>query len=227
MRRLIGIVIDTPLAWIMALANIYLYLAEVFYGPFFAYLVLPSDWDSMIHEPWRIFSYSLTQLTTPHLLCNCVFLYLSSLYFLQTESFKRLVLVYFAGSVCGALLFQIIIPSDSGAILSGSSAAVYAIFSYAIIKRTSRLRSNGRLTKPNIETLSFFLFLICTLSVFAANIGGVFAHVGGLICGAGLGLYFSRAKRSATEEIIEKAYTSGYSSLSTEEQSTIFSAKND
>jgi hypothetical protein len=119
-----------------------------------------------------------------------IMLYFGGRIFTDFLGNQRIVAIYFAGGIAGALLYMLLyntIPmfADAGmnANLIGSSAAVLAIF-FAIASYLPNYEVSLILIGPvRLKYIALFLFLLDLLSIDKSNPGGHIAHIGGAIFG--------------------------------------------
>ncbi len=150
----------------------------------------PSTINSWIQKPWSILTYMFIHGGLFHLLGNMIMLYFGGRIFTDLLGNKRVVPLYFAGGLFGALLFMLlynIVPlfSESGfhAQLIGSSAAVLAIF-FAIAAYVPNYEVFLIILGPvRLKYIALFLFVLDLLSIDQGNPGGHIAHIGGALVG--------------------------------------------
>jgi membrane associated rhomboid family serine protease len=157
---------------------------------FSAHLTFPSFPTLWLAKPWTIFSYMFLHQDFFHLFGNMIMLYFGGRIFTDFLGNQRIVALYVAGGVAGALLYMLLyntIPmfAETGlnANLLGSSAAVLAIF-FAIASYLPNYEVSLILIGPvRLKYIALFLFLIDLLSIDQNNPGGHIAHIGGALFG--------------------------------------------
>ena len=153
-------------------------------------LILPSNTNTLIKQPWSIISYMFFHKTFIHLLFNMIWLHFSAKLFLDYFSEKQFLSTYFMGGICGGLLFILsfnYLPAfeivNQNAKAMGASASVLAIM-FAI----STHIPNYRIQIPfigmiKIKYLAFALIILDIISIPKGNAGGHIAHIGGALFG--------------------------------------------
>ena len=153
-------------------------------------LILPSNTNTLIKQPWSIISYMFFHKTFIHLLFNMIWLHFSGKLFLDYFSEKQFLSTYFMGGICGGLLFILsfnYLPAfeivNQNAKAMGASASVLAIM-FAI----STHIPNYRIQIPfigmiKIKYLAFALIILDIISIPKGNAGGHIAHIGGALFG--------------------------------------------
>jgi membrane associated rhomboid family serine protease len=154
------------------------------------YFTFPSSPVWWLRKPWSLLSYMFLHQDLFHLLGNMIMLYFGGSIFTDFLGNKRVVALYFAGGIAGALLYMLLyntIPmfSEAGinSNLIGSSAAVLAIF-FAIASYLPNYEVSLILIGPvRLKYIALFLFLLDLLSIDQSNPGGHMAHIGGALFG--------------------------------------------
>lgn len=154
------------------------------------YFTFPSSPIFWLRKPWSLVTYLFFHQDFFHILGNMIMLYLGGSIFAEFLGNQRVVALYFAGGIAGAVLYMLlfnIIPlfSDAGVSLNlmGSSAAVLAIF-FAIATYLPNYQVNFILIGPvRLKYIALFFFFLDLLSIDKSNPGGHIAHIGGAIFG--------------------------------------------
>jgi membrane associated rhomboid family serine protease len=157
---------------------------------FHEYFTFPSSLVWWLRKPWSLLSYMFLHRDLFHLLGNMIMLYFGGRIFTDFLGNQRIVAIYFAGGIAGALLYMLLyntIPmfADAGmnANLIGSSAAVLAIF-FAIASYLPNYEVSLILIGPvRLKYIALFLFILDLLSIDKSNPGGHIAHIGGALFG--------------------------------------------
>jgi membrane associated rhomboid family serine protease len=160
------------------------------------WLAVPSDLGVLIFKPWTIVTYMFLHLGLWHLFTNMLWLYFLGQIFLQFLGERKLLTVYVAGGIAGALLYILffnIFPAfelaRGSAIALGASASVMAVVvgigTYAP-NTNIQLLLLGNVKLKYIAIVSFVLDVI---SISNSNSGGHIAHIGG----AALGFFFAKS----------------------------------
>jgi len=157
---------------------------------FHDYFTFPSSPVWWVRKPWTLLSYMFLHKDLFHLLGNMIMLYFGGRIFTEFLGNQRIVAIYFAGGIAGALLYMLLyntIPmfADAGlnSDLIGASAAVLAIF-FAIAGYLPDYEVSLILIGPvRLKYIALFLFLLDLLSIDKSNPGGHIAHIGGALFG--------------------------------------------
>lgn len=159
------------------------------------WLAVPSNPGSLIFKPWTLVTYMFLHLGFWHLFTNMLWLYFLGQLFLEFIGEKKLLTVYIAGGLAGALLYIVffnLFPVFSEAMpisrALGASASVMAVVvgvgTYAP-NFSIRLFLFGDV---KLKYIAIFSFVIDVLSISNSNSGGHIAHIGG----AALGFLFAK-----------------------------------
>ncbi|MBP5318197.1 MAG: rhomboid family intramembrane serine protease [Paludibacteraceae bacterium] len=166
-----------------------LYLLRLFVRIFWPavdlYTTMPSYTDEWIRYPWTILTYPWVHLNLWHLLGNCLILYGFGRIFLQHLSFKRLLALFFTGTIAGAVCYLALYEFSAlisfplpAARLIGASAGIMAIVCALIPKAgKSTYRIFGKDVPLNWIILVFLAVSLLgtsqnTLGTLAAYLGG-------------------------------------------------------
>ncbi len=157
---------------------------------FRAFFSFYSGWNLMLSHPWGIISYQFIHGSILHLLINMLWLYWMGRIFLEFLGSRKLLSVYLAGGIAGALIFALsfnVFPYFShvneSASLIGSSASVLAITvatATLVPDYTIALLFFGSV---KLKYLAVAAIVIDLLSMTGYNAGGHFAHLGGALFG--------------------------------------------
>lgn len=153
----------------------------------YAWVELPSDFNSFIIKPWTIITYAFLHYEPIHLLFNMLWLYFLGRLFLNLFSPKMALNVYFLGAIFGGLAFLLgynVLPSffKGNAYVVGASAAVRALMiflcAYMPNKEIRFFTVNLKLWYIGVALIVFDVF-----GLFGFNAGGNLAHLGGAVLG--------------------------------------------
>lgn len=210
-----------------------------------AWLDLPAT-GGVIHRPWTLLTYMVTQTDVWQAIFNMLWLYWFGSIFQTLTSPGRLLSLYVIGGLSGGLCYiagTLLWPSTAGAGLEGASAAVMAI-----VTATACLSPNFSLRFFIIGNVRLKWIALITIAIFAFgltgnNAGAHIAHLGGVAAGAVYALAGrmraargrrrpapAMTPRSMTEAeararldaILDKVRTSGYASLTAQERKLLF-----
>ena len=154
------------------------------------YFSLPSSPGWYLRKPWTIVTYMFIHHDFFHLLGNMIMLYFGGRIFADFLGHRRVLPLYLAGGIIGALLYMLLfntIPlfADAGfnAQLMGSSAAVLAIFFAAATYLPDYEVGLILIGSVRLKYIALVIFLIDLLSIDQSNPGGHMAHIGGALVG--------------------------------------------
>ena len=199
-------------------------------------LDLPSGMG-VIERPWAPITYMFTHTDVWHCLFNMLWLYWFGRLYEQFTSGRRVVMLYLAGGLGGALFFivaSLLWPFRMAGLLEGASAAVMAIVAAMAC------------TAPNLKLNMLFLgqvkivwVALITLAIFALGLTGSgaashVAHLGGVAVGVVWALVMRLRRRhynkvsvrtirdldarAELDHLLDKVRRSGYTSLTAMER---------
>ena len=222
------VIINVAVWFVLALTNLVVYIGTLLFKsgfelkPFFVhYLGYPADyWSALIH-PWSIVTSLFLHEGFWSLLCNIILLLFAGHIYRQYKSGKSLLFTYILGGVCGNLLFQSayhIVPAlmdgASDAFIIGSTSAVLALLTAVAFFRPNhpiRLLLFGQLRLKWVALILIVLIVLAPIDGDFKNIGSFFAHLGGIMYGAGVALwslYGQKLKSPKPKKKKHKFYTS-------------------
>ncbi|KAA3653073.1 MAG: rhomboid family intramembrane serine protease [Bacteroidetes bacterium] len=156
---------------------------------------VPSNLMDLFIKPWTIFSYMFLHVEFMHLLFNMILLYFSGQLFVQFLGERRLLTVYIAGGIAGALLYIIafnIFPAFQGVShiskALGASASVMAILVALAAYMPDFIVRFMFIGNVKLKYIAAVLFIIDLAGISNANSGGHIAHIGGAL----LGYFFAK-----------------------------------
>ena len=156
-------------------------------------LILLSDTNKLISQPWSLLTYIFFHKNIFHLLFTIIWLHFGGKLFLQYFNEKQFITTYILGGITGGLLFifsihylpfvELLYQEGKLGPLMGSSGAILAI-----IFAVSTHIPNYNLKIPlmgfiKIKYIAYILLLLSFLGVDGYNSGGNLAHLGGAIFG--------------------------------------------
>ena len=186
-------------------------------------LILLSDTNKLISQPWSLLTYIFFHKNIFHLLFTIIWLHFGGKLFLQYFNEKQFITTYILGGITGGLLFifsihylpfvELLYQEGKLGPLMGASGAILAI-----IFAVSTHIPNYNLKIPligfiKIKYIAYILLLLSFLGVDGYNSGGNLAHLGGAIFGF---LYIksltktqeSKANNNAFIKYLTKIFTS-------------------
>lgn len=216
---------------------------------------MPGNPRLLLYRPWSILTYMFAQYDVMHILFNMLWLYwFGGLFLGLYADGRRLLTLYVYGGLGGAVFYIlacVLLPPDMGlnGWLIGSSASVIAIVvATAILMPNHRmyLWFNFSVALKWVAVITVGLDLI---TIVNANIGGHFAHLGGVAVGTAYALLIKRglditrpftkpkaSRRSALnvrqkstpdahaelDSLLDKIKKSGYTSLTDQQRKRLF-----
>jgi len=161
------------------------------------HLMLPSNTEEVIKQPWSLVTYMFIHDNFIHLIFNLIWLHFGGKLFLQYLNQKQLLNIYIIGGICGGLLFIIsfnYLPAlidleiNKGKIISivGASASVIAIFcaiATHIPNYNVKIPFIGFVKLKYLALIYIILNFIYIEPEISKNPGGKIAHLGGALFG--------------------------------------------
>lgn len=154
------------------------------------WFAVPSNLSDLIYKPWTIISYMFLHQGFWHLAINMLWLYFLGQLFVQFLGERKLLTLYLAGGIAGALLYIIsfnVFPVFQNVVsisrALGASASVMAIvigLATHIPNYSIRLFLIGDV---KLKYIALIIFIIDLAGVSNSNSGGHIAHIGGAIMG--------------------------------------------
>ncbi|MEX0966327.1 MAG: rhomboid family intramembrane serine protease [Bacteroidia bacterium] len=167
-------------------------LSPGWFDELYRWLAVPSNPLTLLTRPWTLVSYQFIHSMDSwlHIIFNMLILFWFGRIFMEYLGNRKLLSVYLAGGIAGALLYILIynlVPlfqrvSDIS-ILYGASASVLAILvatATLLPDYSIRLILIGAV---RLKYIALFLVIIDLLSMAGSNAGGSIAHLGGAAYG--------------------------------------------
>ncbi len=150
------------------------------------YLALPADVDAFVFRPWTLITHSFVHVHTGHLLVNLLGLYAFGVLFEAQVGRKRWWVVYGIGMVMGAIFYWLSIqwyPYVNHYLVGHSASTMGIVGAMVAFDRKRKVNLWGILILE-VSWLALIFVLIDLIGVRQGwNIGGHFAHWGGLLAG--------------------------------------------
>lgn len=201
-------------------------------------LYLAMSPEALWRRPWTIVTYSLLHNSGMHLLLNLLLLWLFGTLQLRLSGWQQFVWSYLGGAVVGGvafLLFTSILRASGvlllGLPLVGASASVIALVGYMMGAAPREEMPLPLIGALRVWQVGLLVFLLLLLAYGGYNLGGLIAHLAGLLWGLGLGFHHrhrSRIQAKAQiahseldkqyQQLLDKVEQSGYQSLTDEER---------
>lgn len=166
-----------------------------FFQNFLEIVALPAGFFKLLQKPWTLFTHMILHVGPWHLIFNMLLLYWFGRIVGDLIGDKKIVPLYVAGGLFGALFFLLFTPiMGLSGIAYGASAAVMAFVvaaGFLAPEYNMRLILLGDVKLKWIVLFLVFLDVV-QLSSGSTNPGGSIAHIGGSIFG---GLYIYLLQR--------------------------------
>ena len=153
-------------------------------------LILPSDPNTLITQPWTLVSYFFLHGGLWHILFNMLFLYWFGRIFMEFLGQKRLLALYFLGGMAAGIFFVLIyniVPYYAGisqkTVLLGASGAVFAIVVGAAVQAPNYMIYVLLIGPVRIKYIALVYIFLSFIGITGMNSGGELAHLGGALMG--------------------------------------------
>ena len=165
-------------------------VAEGMIGEVMGWLAVPTAIGDLAQKPWTVVTYMFLHKDLFHVLFNMLWLFWFGRIFLMYIDQKKLLGVYLAGGLSGALLYLLAyngIPAFNEyvpySIMLGASAAVMAVviaISFYVPNFTINLLLIGQV---KLKYVALATILLDILMIASPNAGGHISHLGGALFG--------------------------------------------
>jgi membrane associated rhomboid family serine protease len=143
------------------------------------------------HNLWTVFTYMFVHANWSHIIFNMITFYFFGTFALSLIGEGFFLITYFVGGVMGGLLYYVMatLTGSEFSILVGASGAIYALGGLLIV-----MRPNARvITFPIPVPIPLWIAILVGFLLVAFLPGVAWeAHLGGIVFGAVMGLYFRR-----------------------------------
>lgn len=154
---------------------------------------LPADFGAFIAAPWTIISYMFSQFEVIHLLLNMLWLYWFGMFLSDIFSGRRIMSLYLAGGIVGAVTFMAcgyLLPAvGTSGVLIGSSASVLAIVVSCALLMPDREIGLMFIGGIRIKWIALVMIILDFINIGTGNTGGHLAHLGGALTGVAFALH--------------------------------------
>lgn len=155
----------------------------------------PTNLNTLLHQPWSIFTSLFMHSGFWHIFFNMVMLYIIGRIFLNFLTEKQLLSTYIFGGIFGNIIYILsynIFPVFASVIpysyAVGASGSIMAIMATITLRQPNYPMYLMLFGKIKLVTLTLIFVLIDILSIPKGNAGGHLAHLGGVIYGLLYGL---------------------------------------
>ena len=187
-RRYSGVNIN-PI-WIIVAVNVLVFIASLIdqNAIFLRFGLIPANFTS---SPWTAVTYMFVHANWSHIFFNMLTLYFFGSFALSLVGETSFLMTYFVGGIVGGLFYYAIatLLGNSMSLLVGASGAIYALGGLLLV-----MRPNARvITFPIPVPMPLWIAILVGFLLVAFLPGVAWeAHLGGILYGAAVGLYFRR-----------------------------------
>ncbi len=239
-----SMVFSTGFIWLLYILNLVFNLPV---GHWWQYLALPGEFFNLLRQPWSIITYAWVHTELVGFLINLLMLYFIGRLFLIYEKEKKLLRLFFAGILSGALSFLLsyyflpfLYSDERQAYLTGISGGFVIWLAYLAAKYPDYEVHISVFGNWKIKYLFFFLLFFDLVLLNYSNSGGHVAHLGAMATGWIFGktgikksigsistknkIYdnYKTANEKKIDRILEKINRSGYESLTEKEKEILY-----
>lgn len=178
--------------------NAIVYVAVVGGGVPEQYTCLPANASMLLQRPWTFLSYMFVHYSFWHLLMNMLWLWLFGRVLETVSSGRRILTLYLAGGVVGALFYltaSLWLPHAEH--ICGASAAGVAVMTAAGLRLPNM---QLRLMLLGVVRLKWIVVAGVVLLFIGTGGAGVWAHLGGLVAGTSLTVVKLRRRSGEREK---------------------------
>jgi membrane associated rhomboid family serine protease len=188
-------------------------------------LEVTASLQTLLLQPWSLFTYMFLHTGIFHILFNMLWLYWFGEIFVLYLGEKKIVPLYITGGVAGAGLYiltynllPVFSPMLSHSFMLGASASIFAIVFAAATIHPDHEISLLLIGPVKIKYVALFSLLLDVINIPYGNSGGYIAHVGG----AALGFAYIKALQSGFDvfSVFEKKKAVKLSHRNTESVTT-------
>jgi len=176
--------------WIIVIVNVLVFVASLIdqNAIFLRFGLIPANFTS---SPWTAFTYMFVHANWSHIFFNMLTLYFFGSFALSLVGETSFLVTYFVGGIVGGLFYYAIatLMGNSMSLLVGASGAIYALGGLLLV-----MRPNARvITFPIPVPMPLWIAILVGFLIVAFLPGVAWeAHLGGILYGAAVGLYFRR-----------------------------------
>lgn len=153
-------------------------------------LEMPASVNTLLHQPWSVFSYMFLHTGLFHFVFNMLWLYWFGEIFVMYLGDKKVLPLYLLGGFAGATVYvlaynflPVFKPVVNVSLMLGASASIFAIvFAAATLAPDYEIKL-AIFGVIRIKYIAVFSLLLDMINIPYGNSGGYIAHVGGALCG--------------------------------------------
>lgn len=166
------------------------------------WLQLPSNFSSLIFQPWTLITHMFVHVAFFHALFNLVILHFAGRIFMMFLNEKQLLSTYLLGGLVGALfylvafnLFPVFSGIDGNAI--GASAAILSVLVAVATLRPDFVVNLTLIGPVRLKYIAMVFFGLDLIFLPEGNAGGHIMHIGGAFYGLLYGWQLKKGKDSS------------------------------
>lgn len=206
---------------ILLMINVAIFILQSLFTKFFSNLTLTAG--SLLSEPWTIFTSMFMHGGFSHILFNMYALWMFGSLIEQKIGSKNFLISYLASGVAAAIAFEIYHQAMGtlGISALGASGAIMGILGLTIMLLPEMKVLFFFIIPMSMRTAGIIFALIDLFGLFnpTSSIAHI-AHLGGLMVGLALGLYFLKKKKEFQKKFVHIITPEGKSNRSTSSSKT-------
>ena len=153
-------------------------------------LEMPASLNTLLHQPWAVFTYMFLHTGFFHVLFNMLWFYWFGEIFVLYLGDKKILPLYLLGGIAGAIIYllaynllPVFKPQVDYSMMLGASASIFAIvFAAATLNPDYEIRL-FLFGIVRIKYVALVSLLLDVINIPYGNAGGYIAHVGGALSG--------------------------------------------
>lgn len=189
-----------PVTTVLIVANVAMYLIQQMYWEPTMYRLALWPWDTPLFHVWQLVSYAFLHGNLPHVALNMFALYMFGPE-IETLLGPRRFLVYYFVCVIGAALLNVLVGVLTDAPLAPTVGASGGVFGLLLAFGMAFPHRRLMLLFPPIPMPAWLFVTLYGLVELVFGVTGTlqgvahFAHLGGMLAGFGLLMYWRYARR--------------------------------
>ncbi len=162
----------------------------LFYITLLNKLQVSASLQTLLHQPWSVFTYMFLHVNLLHIVFNMLWLYWFGEIFVLYLGDKKVLPLYIIGGLGGAVLYilaynvlPVFKPVVERSYMMGASASIYAIVFAAATINPDHEVTLILFGRVKIKYIAIVSLLLSIITIPHDNPGGAIAHLGGAITG--------------------------------------------
>ncbi len=168
----------------------FLFQNNTFYNLLLSKVEMPASLNTLLHQPWSMFTYMFLHTGFFHVLFNMLWFYWFGEIFVLYLGDKKILPLYLLGGITGAVIYilafnfvPVFKPATDVSMMLGASASIFAIvFAAATLAPDYEIQLMF-IGIVRIKYVAVFSLLLDVINIPYGNAGGYIAHVGGALSG--------------------------------------------